>query len=149
MLNARKKIRLLVSLWKHLRAPMCWIPVVPSDRSHVLLSTTVSPAFSGHYGFFKPGQFHSCILVSWSWMYLVLRPLLKMINSLILPLYKTKWNFIMHVPRVTLNDDVTSISHMRGVDKYLPTHHACIVLYWAFCCVVLLMLPGIWESVSQ
>lgn len=55
-----------------------------------------------------------------------------MINSFILKLYKTKHNFNLPVPRVTLNDVITSILCMRGVNKYLPTHHASMVLYGAF-----------------
>lgn len=104
-------------------------------------------AFFGCYCFLTSGLHHLFIPISWSWVHLVLRPLGNMINSLILQLYITKQN--LHVPGRTLNDFVTSTAFMCEVNKYLPTHHASIVLDQAFSCMVLLTLPCIWLQVSE
>lgn len=68
------------------------------------------------------------------------------INSLILQSCKTKRNFNMYVPRVTLNNaialsGVNKLPHIYGINKLL-THHANIVLYQACYFMVLLTVSG-------
>lgn len=122
VLQKKKKIKLVANI--NLKSKKCslkdsdfWLLLRTSKISDVLntrassdASYALSPVSWCLTSFFWLRLFSysclldSCFLTSWSWMHLVLRPLIKMINSFILQLYKTKYDFNLPVSRVTLND---------------------------------------------